>query len=362
MSCVLILNENPLERENMRSILVKGLAQTEVLAAGAPRQALELLGRGRMNLLIADVPWFDADYCNMITSAKELAPDMPILVTSTGRRSDIVANVWRLGVQDYLLKPYRPEWLTAAAEVMMQWSARPAGEWEKEHRERYLKLAAEHMQAFCYKKCINTTKDYLDSLYQETDDIDVIRFSALSFAEGLARLGSPLGPSAQLKLSNVMERFRLRFDQQGRRHDSFLVFEKMWGVIFDAIDEDRGYQVSDEQRVLNYVDRNIKEGIGLDEAAEYANMSSSYFSKFFKRITGVNFITYMMDGKISAAKSMLTDTDMPVINIAYELSYSETNYFGKAFKKKVGLTPTEYREQHQHHRGPALRGEGGVPQ
>lgn len=41
---------------------------------------------------------------------------------------------------------------------------------------------------------------------------------------------------------------------------------------------------------------------------------------------------------------MLLDTDMPVINIAYELSYSETNYFSKAFKKKVGVTPTEYRE------------------
>ncbi len=85
-------------------------------------------------------------------------------------------------------------------------------------------------------------------------------------------------------------------------------------------------------------------------------MSSSYFSKFFKRITGVNFVTYMMDGRINAAKSMLTDTDMPVINIAYELSYSETNYSGKAFKKKVGLTTTEYREQHQHHRGAAYAG------
>lgn len=350
MSRVLILNENRLERENMRSILAKGLPQTEALAAAVPRQALELLGTEPVNLLIADVPWFDADYCNMITSAKELRPDMPILVTSTGRRSEIVANVWRLGVQDYLLKPYRPEWLAAAVEVMTQWSVKPSGEWEREHRERYLKQATEYMQAFSYKKCINTTKDYLDSLYEETDDIDVVRFSALSFAEGISRLGSPLGPSAQLKLSTVIERFRLRFDQQGRRHDSFLVFEKMWGIIFDAIDEDRGYQVSDEQRVLNYVDRNIKEGIGLDEAAEYANMSSSYFSKFFKRITGVNFITYMMDGKISAAKEMLTDTDMPVINIAYELSYSETNYFGKAFKKKVGLTPTEYREQHQHNR------------
>lgn len=361
MCRVLILNENQLERENMRDILARGLPQAQALAAASPRQALELLGAEPVDLLIADVPWFDADYCNVITSAKELSPGMPILVTSTGRRGDIVANVWRLGVQDYLLKPYRPEWLTAAAEVMMRWSARPSGEWEKEHRERYLKQAAEHMQSFCYKKCINTTKDYLDSLYQETDDIDVIRFSALSFAEGLARLGNPLGTSAQLKLSTVLERFRLRFDQQGRRHDSFLVFEKLWGVIFDAIDEDRSYQVSDEQRVLNYVDRNIKEGIGLDEAAEYASMSSSYFSKFFKRITGVNFITYMMDGKISAAKDMLADTDMPVINIAYELSYSETNYFGKAFKKKVGLTPTEYREQHRHSRDPAPGGGGGGP-
>lgn len=359
MCRVLILNENRLERENTVKILAAGLPEAEVLSAATPRQALDLLGEGAFHLLIVDVPWFDADYCNMMNCAKELAPEMPILVTSTGKRGEIVANVWRLGVEDYLLKPYRPAWLTAAAEVMMRGAPKPAGEWEKDQRERYLKRAAEHMQGFRYKKCINTTKDYLDSLYQETDDIDAIRFSTLAFAEGVARLGGSLGPSAQLKLSNIMERFRMRFDQQGRKHDSFLVLEKMWGVIFDAIDEDRCYAVSDEQRVLNYVDRNVKEGIGLDEAAEYANMSSSYFSKFFKRLTGVNFITYMMDGKISAAKDMLTDTDMPVINIAYELSYSETNYFGKAFKKKVGLTPTEYREQHQHTRGQGPA--GGAP-
>ena len=40
----------------------------------------------------------------------------------------------------------------------------------------------------------------------------------------------------------------------------------------------------------------------------------------------------------------LLDTDLPVINISYELSYGETNYFSKAFKRKVGVTPTEFRE------------------
>ena len=75
-------------------------------------------------------------------------------------------------------------------------------------------------------------------------------------------------------------------------------------------------------------------------------MSSCYFSKFFKRMTGKNYITYVTDSRIEMAKRMLVDTEMPVINIAYELSYNETNYFSKAFKKKVGVTPSEYRTAH----------------
>ena len=46
-------------------------------------------------------------------------------------------------------------------------------------------------------------------------------------------------------------------------------------------------------------------------------------------------------------EQMLLDTDMPVINISYELSYGETNYFSKAFKRKVGVTPTEFRERNR---------------
>ena len=75
-------------------------------------------------------------------------------------------------------------------------------------------------------------------------------------------------------------------------------------------------------------------------------MSSCYFSKLFKRMTGKNYITYVTDSRIEMAKRMLVDTEMPVINIAYELSYNATNYFSKAFKKKVGVTPSEYRTAH----------------
>ena len=120
----------------------------------------------------------------------------------------------------------------------------------------------------------------------------------------------------------------------------------MLDTIFDAIEKSGLYEVDSEQKILNYIDRNIRRGVSLDEAAEYANMSSCYFSKLFKRMTVKNYITYVTDSRIEMAKRMLVDTEMPVINIAYELSYNETNYFSKAFKKKVGVTPSEYRTAH----------------
>ncbi|MPM89957.1 HTH-type transcriptional activator RhaR [bioreactor metagenome] len=46
------------------------------------------------------------------------------------------------------------------------------------------------------------------------------------------------------------------------------------------------------------------------------------------------------------AKEMLVDEDIPIVNISIELSYTQPNYFSKVFKKKVGITPSEYREKY----------------
>lgn len=344
MGQILVLNENQLELETTRSILEEGLESAEIILASEEETAISLLREGDVDLLIADVPRFDLRHRNMLAQARQVSPDTPILVTSVGVRADIAPHVWRLGLQDYLLKPCRPAWLLAAVRALKRDASLISDDREQQRRERYLKLLAEQMRVFCYKKCTDVAKDYLDSLHKDIHNKSVIRFQVLRFAEGLVQLGDPLGVSVQMKLAGIMEKFKLRYDQQTQKYDAYLVLKKMLNVIFDVFAEDPGYQVGSEQRILNYIDRNIKSGISLDQAAEYANMSSYYFSRVFKKITGVNFITYVTDCKIEIAREMLVDTDMPVISIAYELSYSEANYFSKAFKRKVGMTPTEYRE------------------
>ncbi len=346
MDQILVLNENRLEREITRGILSEGLESAEILLAPEGDSALKLLREHDVDLLIADVPKFDLRYCDMMAQAKQISPDTPVLVTSVGVREDIAPHVWRLGLQDYLLKPCRPAWLLAAARALKRDASPSDDREEQRRRERYLRLLAEQMRAFCYKKCTDVAKDYLDSLHKDIHNKSVIRFQALRFAEGLVQLGDPLGAAVQMRLAGIMEQFKLRFDQQVQKYDTYLVLRKMLNVIFAVFDEEGSYQVGSEQRVLNYIDRNIKDGISLDQAAEYANMSSYYFSRVFKKITGVNFITYVTDCKIAVAQEMLVDTDMPVLSIAYELSYNEANYFSKAFKRKVGMTPSEYREAH----------------
>ncbi len=346
MGQILVLNENRLEREITRNILAEGLESTEIVPIAEEETAIRMLREENVDLLIADVPRFDLRRCDMMAKARQVSPDTPILVTSAGVRADIAPHVWRLGLQDYLLKPCRPAWLLAAVRALKREASPGLNDREEQRREQYLKLLAEQMRAFCYKKCTDVAKDYLDSLYKDIHNKSVIRFQVLRFAEGLVQLGDPLGSAARTRLACMMEQFRLRFDQQVQKYDTYLVLKKMLDVIFTVFEEDSSYQVDSEQRVINFIDRNVRGGISLDQAAEYANMSSYYFSRVFKKITGVNFITYVTDCKIAVAEEMLVETDMPVISIAYELSYSEANYFSKAFKRKVGMTPTEYREFH----------------
>ena len=82
---------------------------------------------------------------------------------------------------------------------------------------------------------------------------------------------------------------------------------------------------------------NIISDISLDDAADYANISKYYFSKLFKKKTGTNFITYVIDERMKIAKILLENTDKPVAAIADILAYDETNYFSKAFKKSTGM-------------------------
>ncbi|OIJ21508.1 hypothetical protein BKP45_01700 [Anaerobacillus alkalidiazotrophicus] len=98
--------------------------------------------------------------------------------------------------------------------------------------------------------------------------------------------------------------------------------------------------------IIDFIDSNIHEDLTLSYVAGKTEISSYYLSKVFKKETGKNFVTYVTERKIEKAKELLRNVEIPIINISFELGYTEPSYFTKVFKKVEGMTPSQYRNKH----------------
>ena len=102
--------------------------------------------------------------------------------------------------------------------------------------------------------------------------------------------------------------------------------------------------VSVVEHAKSYILSHYSSDLSLDDMSRIVDISPYYFSKIFKEETGVNFIDYLTNIRIDKAKELLLGTDYSMKEICAMIGYSDPNYFSRAFKKNVGVTPTEFKE------------------
>lgn len=92
-----------------------------------------------------------------------------------------------------------------------------------------------------------------------------------------------------------------------------------------------------------YMKQHYMESITLNDLADYVELNPSYFSNLFKVETGVNFSDYLLEIRMDMAKRLLRDPKHKIYEVGNLVGYEDVVSFGRAFKKKIGMSPKEYR-------------------
>ena len=82
----------------------------------------------------------------------------------------------------------------------------------------------------------------------------------------------------------------------------------------------------------------------VEEIADKINVSYSWFRRIFKEYTGFGPAQYMQELKIQKGKELLLNTSLSAKEIAFKMGFENHEYFFTVFRKKTGMTPTQYRK------------------
>ncbi|MGE3976798.1 MAG: helix-turn-helix domain-containing protein [Nitrospira sp.] len=92
-------------------------------------------------------------------------------------------------------------------------------------------------------------------------------------------------------------------------------------------------------RVVEFIDTHLDKDLSLSTIAHVAEMSPSYFLTLFKRSTGLAPHRYLMAKRIERARALLTQTKLPIADIATQSGFADQSHLTRLMRRHTGLTP-----------------------
>ena len=176
-------------------------------------------------------------------------------------------------------------------------------------------------------------------------NLEMKRIRALELLVILSRATANPGPSLNSSIQKANNKNFKRI-QESRTNEELkenlqLAAEQMAAEIFSF----KGMRhASALRKAQRYIWKNLAKKVNLEEVSKVAGLSAPYFSTIFKDEMGENFSCYINRLRVEKAATLLTETRSPIKTIAKNCGFEDQSWFSKIFKKITGVTPGKYRE------------------
>ena len=160
----------------------------------------------------------------------------------------------------------------------------------------------------------------------------------------MSRCAIDAGASTET-IFNINQEFFIKAGTTAEIDELSILLSDVMNKYIDSIFELSNVKNADViRKAIHYMRNNYTRKLVLDDVASEVCLCPAYFSKIFRREMGSGFNTYLNMLRVEKSKVLLTQSNMPLIDIAFALGFEDQSYFSKVFKRLTGMSPLQYKK------------------
>jgi len=391
---VMIVDDEPKIRTGIASsINWKDLGLNLVSTASDGMEALKTAEKQRVDICIADICMPFIDGLDLIDKLKGLNPDVIAIIISGYDKFEYAKNAVKLKAFDYILKPIDET-------VLLDTVLRAKKELEENSQRQKSMIQAKkqldksmpYLRERFLQECLsgeidpdelNELKEFYEIRFSDKTGIILIKIDEMALLESTDEKDKQIMIfSLQGILESLLNRLPSYFCIRDKS-DNIIILAETTGdwqefceMLPDMLEKQCGYKnliyFSDTIRfenisvvyedlvkqaamdnkytpmilnVKDYIEEHYKDSsLSLKRTAEKMNINLYYLCRMFKNEMNISFSSYLTKIRIGEAIKLMHNDRLKIYEIAEKVGYNSQHYFSAAFKKVLGVTPSEYKD------------------
>lgn len=338
---LLLVDDEPMIRKGLFKLIQKYDEDqiSEIQTAENGAEALELIEVYRPDFVLTDIRMPKVDGIELCRIVSEKYPYIHLVIVTGYDDFEYARKSILYGVTEYILKPITRKGIEDMLHRLIERARKKEGS--------SLSLAQFHQWLNQMEEAIWTMDEEQITLY--TDEMFTrFRQNTLSLAQQkrhVAELSQLL--NERLNSRDVYP-IQVQYEDQNAQRVEELenCFRSYIAHIVGFLREKRKGKIKDPVEVAKqFIEENLSRDFSLEEVAERIGLNASYFSQLFKQKTGETFAQYRIRRRMEKAKHLLAIPHQKITDVSFEVGYADHPHFTKTFKKVIGCTPSEYRQQ-----------------
>ena len=298
----------------------------------------QVLREKRPDVVITDIRMPGMDGLSMIEEIHRELPNIYFVVVSGYTEFIYAQRAIRLGVMDYIDKPITIE---KVQEVFEKIEKQDAQKQKKEPRMQGDELVINALMLGDAGAFSETAEQFLVDLEKRCNSSAEFKeecYRFLCLIQGIyAGRRKHYDESMLISCEQIMQ---LESEDEGKAY----VRQSVHRIASQMEADHKGANHHVIGQLLQYINENYNHDIGLTELGEQVNMNAAYLSILFKEEMGKSYVKYLTDLRITKAKKFLAE-GKKVNEVSTMVGFNNYRYFCDVFKKHVGMTPSEYRNE-----------------